>query len=60
MSWRRTTPAITPAVATITEVVAITRTWRSVVKSPGRRWPPFGDVIEVGLAKGKLIGKEDF
>jgi len=60
MSWRRTTPAITPAVATITEMVAITRTRRSVVKSPRRRWPPFGDVIEAGLAKGKLIGKEDF
>jgi hypothetical protein len=50
MCWRRTTPAITPAVATITEVVAITRTRRSVVKSPWRRWPPFGDVIEAGAS----------
>jgi hypothetical protein len=25
-----------------------------------RKGPPFGDVIEAGLAKGKLIGKEDF
>jgi hypothetical protein len=40
MSWRRATPAITPAARL--------------------RWPPFGDVIEAGLAKGKLIGKEDF
>jgi hypothetical protein len=54
MSWRRTTPAV------VKIVVAITRTRRSVVKPPMRRWPPFGEVIEAGLAKGKLIGKEDF